>query len=160
MNRYRGAVLSGGVLGLVAGSYSYLRFVSSGTNADPEWALLAPASGVASAVLGITLWWWLLDRPNRWTVRRGVIAGTLTATLSHPLTWYLLMVVTWARGERTSLGEPTLTPLEAIPASAVFSVFSLLVAGFETLVIGGLCGALIVSFHRYTSSARIRQRSS
>ena len=151
MNQYRGTVLAGGVLGLAAGLYAYLRFVSAGTNADPSWALLAPASGVASAVLGVTLWWMLVARSDRWTVRRGVIAGTLTAVLAHPLTWYLLMVVTWARGGRTSLGEPTLTPIEAIPASAVYGAFSLLVAGIETLAIGGLCGALIVVFQRRTS---------
>jgi hypothetical protein len=106
---------------------------------------------VASAVLGTAFWWWLVDRTGPWTVGRGAAAGTLTALLAHPLTWYLVMVVTWARGGRTSLGEPTLNPIEAIPASAVYGVFSSFVVGIETLLIGGVCGAFIVVFHRRTS---------
>ncbi|MFC7205215.1 hypothetical protein ACFQJC_17025 [Haloferax namakaokahaiae] len=151
MNKYQRPVLAGGILGIVAGVYSYLRFISSGVNTDPGWVLLVPASGVSSAILGIVLWWWLVDRPDQWTVSRGVISGALTAVLAHPLTWYLLMVINWVRGERTSLGERTLDPLQAIAASAVYSVGSLLVAGTETFLIGGLCGVFIVYMYRRIS---------
>jgi hypothetical protein len=71
------------------------------------------------------------------------VAGALTGLLSHPLAWYLAIVYHYANGAQSSLGEPTLNPVEGLGGSLLFSLGSWLLVGWITVPVGALAGWLL-----------------
>lgn len=110
---------------------------------DTDWQGMPIAAALAAGLLGALCWRLLVGAATTRLLQRGAIAGALTGALAHPLTWYLLILYFYATGAQSSLGEPTLNPIEGVPGSLVLSLGSLLVVGWLTVPLGALCGALL-----------------
>jgi hypothetical protein len=120
-----------------------------------EFYLAAP---IAAALLGPCLWWWVIIRPDRLSVRRGIGVGALSACLAHPLAWYIALVLAFFMGERTLggvTGGVTVTnPAQDLGASLILAGFSLLYVGWITTLLGGAAGGGIALLQSVSGSAR------
>ena len=111
------------------------------------WGILVPCAVIAT--LGLTLgglWWGTAAMPRR---RTGFGVGIAVGLLVHPVLWYLALVAAFFGGERTSLGDPTLTPVEALGGAWVYAAFSLLVTGWLSCSISAaICGVGLALYAR------------
>jgi len=107
------------------------------TAQPPVLEPLGPEHGAAvgAFVAGTAAWRWIAQLKFRWS---GAVAGAVTGVAAHPLAWYAFMV--GLSGARSSLSEPTVNPLEAVPGALVFSVMSCFIAGWLTVPVGGALG--------------------
>ena len=146
LSRANWAILTGLVNG-AAGAVVAWSVVASAEGAG--WEVVVPAAGLAVGVL--TAWgcWWLLGRSWRRPWLAGLLLGIVVAVLAHPLTWYLVLVGSWLTGQRGSLGDPTIGPVQAIGMSFLYSLFSILIAGPLPVTVSVLiCVASIWLRHR------------
>lgn len=105
--------------------------------------LVVPPAVAAAVLLGGSLWWLLVERPRRWTDRRGVAVGSFVGLLAHPLAWFLYATV----GPLFLPGGWS-EPGVLVESTMVFAVLSLLFAGGLTLVAGAVCGVLVMRVRR------------
>lgn len=105
------------------------------------WRTLVPIAAASAFVVGGAAWWQLPPRKRSPAIGAGV--GALVGVVSHPVAWYGLELASWLAGERDSLGQPTLGPAAAVPASLTFSLLSLAFVGWLTVPAGALVGALL-----------------
>ncbi|NUQ37820.1 MAG: hypothetical protein HUU23_08500 [Caldilineales bacterium] len=156
-SRRRWTLLAAGAAAAGACLFVLILFSVSGRRAlDAESWAMAAAATVASFVVGGLCWRLLILRPRQTDLWRGVIAGGLTGLLTHPPTWYLLSLIYFFTGARSSLGERTLHPLEAIPGSLILAAGSLLIVGWLSVPLGMAGGALFLLFYR----RQLRRQSS
>lgn len=109
---------------------------------------MAVAAALASFVVGGLCWRLLIARPGQTALWRGLVMGGLTGLLAHPLAWYLLSLIFYAGGVRSSLDEPTLNPLEAIPGSLILAAGSILIVGWLTVPLGMVAGVGFLLLYR------------
>lgn len=117
-------------------------------DAAEDWQALTFAAPAAAFLLGVALWRLLVLHYTGRLWLRGAIAGGLTGLLAHPLAWYLASLYFFFSGASSSLGEPALNPLEAIPASLLYALLSLLAAGWITVPLGALVGLALAGFQK------------
>jgi hypothetical protein len=110
------------------------------------------AAPLAALVLTPLLWWYFIIRKDQLTLRRGVCIGFVGSVLAHPLAWLFAMILATCTGSRAILSvgitNPFLNPLAALLSSLFLSVFSLLMVGWITMVMGGLAGGIIAALQR------------
>ncbi len=139
------SLLSGLWLGLAGALCGLLLFFhAEGTG----WQLMILVSGLASLAVGTFLWWSLVHRHDRNTVRMGAVAGALTGLLAHPVAWYFSIVATYVSGVRSSLGDEPLDPLTGLWGALVLSLASWILVGWLTAIVGGCVGAFIAATRR------------
>jgi hypothetical protein len=109
----------------------------------PSFTVFYVAAPLASALLGVCLWWWAIIKPGRLSVRRGIGVGVLGATLAHPLAWYLALVLGYLTGETAVAGVLVNNPLLDIPGALILAPFSLLWVGWITALVGGIAGGVV-----------------
>lgn len=127
----------------IAGAVSAASMVWNSGGAG--WRGMIAAAGTAAALTGGILWRWLvLSRPVV-TRRRAVLVGGLAGLVAHPVAWYLMIVALYVTGARGSLGDRTLTPLEGLWGSLVYSAWSLFLFGWITIPVGAFVGFLLVA---------------
>lgn len=107
------------------------------------WQFYATAA-FSGLLLGPSLWWRFIIKPCQLTVKRGVWVGILGSILAHPLTWFLLTLL--------SLFIEGFTP-ENIASKLAWGFFflpliSLITVGWLTTLIGGLAGAIVANLQR------------
>lgn len=114
------------------------------------WEKMIYASALAAFLTGTLVWWILVDRSGSTSIWKGALAGGLTGLLAHPLAWYVGIILNYFSGTKSSLGDEPMNPLTGLWGALVFSLFSWLVVGWLTVLVGGLVGTLI-AFARRTS---------
>lgn len=132
-----------GLAGIAIGGYVSLTAIGEG------YELLPLFAGLAAFLTGAISWWLLLERPAKYTLLRGGLAGTLAGLISHYLCWYLLIlfrnICYWGWGGCTSsLGEPPVDPLNGLWGAAVLTLGSLLFFGWLTVPLGAVFGGMLV----------------
>ena len=80
------AALSGGC-GLVLGSLIFSDAAGAG------WGAMALSAGAGAALTQGMLWWWFMERPRRYRIRRGTLVGALSGLLAHYPCWYFVILV-------------------------------------------------------------------
>jgi len=112
------------------------------------WWKVIPISGLASALVAAFFWKRLvLAKPSPTTFRRLWVGG-LVGLVSHPVTWYFLLLGFYLTGARDSFGHRTLNPLVAIPASLTYSFWSLALYGWAAIPFGMAVGLALGIFSR------------
>lgn len=156
MSTYRLMFLTGsttmGILCAAVGALTALLVVSSATGAGYEWFLVAAPA--AAFVTGTLLWWLCMVRKHRFGTVRGVLTGAIAGVIGHYVCWYFIFAAFFAcnvitGGCTDSLGQAPINLFYAIPAAAVYSVFSLIFYGWLTVPAGGLMGGLLAMAHRH-----------
>jgi len=144
--------LLGGVIGGIIGYGIYRSAVGGGYEVLPVYA------GIAAFVCSSGFWWLILDRPQKYTVRRGTVAGALAGALAHYLCWYLIILgmnaCYWiTRGCTSTLGEAPVDPFLGLAAAFTYSLFSLIFYGWLTIPTGAVtAGILAAAFRKYKTS--------
>jgi hypothetical protein len=121
------------------------------TAAGEGWAMLVPCASVATFSLTLGGLWW--GAPRRPRIRTAMAIGLAVGVLAHPLMWYLVMLVAYLTGARGSLGEPVLTPVEALAAMWFYAALSLVLTGWLSCPISAaVCGLGLAAYTRRGSS--------
>lgn len=120
-----------------------------GTTSDLDVWDIALSAAIACFLVTLLLWWLLIVRKQRLQAWRGVLTGGLVGLLGLPMTWYILALYFYATGAQSSLGQPTLNPLEAIFGSLILGLASVYVVGWMTIPLGMLGGWLFFLLYRW-----------
>lgn len=127
-----------------------IRLMYFGGEWQSWWAMLPPDykpfplfAGVTSAVLGPTLWWWIIIKPGRLSVRRGILVGALVGIVAHPVVWYEAFVSAHFTGQQTVISFQVTNPLEDLVTAMFLATFSVIFVGWLTALIGGVFGGVI-----------------
>jgi hypothetical protein len=104
------------------------------------YGLLVPCATVATLSLSLAGLWW--GTRHRLRLRTGLGIGLAVGLLVHPLMWYLALLAAFLSGTRSSLGDLSMTPLEALSAVWLYAALSLFFTGWITGPISAaICGA-------------------
>lgn len=141
-HRLRLSSLTGSIAALAAWGCITVLF----WNNSADWAIFKVASVVAAFLTGFGLWYLLLTRHPRPTVKAGALTGGLIGLLAHPLAWYLTILIGYVSGQTDSLGQPTANPLEGIPMALFYGLMGCLFYGWLTASLGALGGGFIAYF--------------
>jgi hypothetical protein len=112
------------------------------------YELLPFCAGIAAFLVASLCWRLLLRRrpaPSFWA---GCLTGLVIVLLTHPLTWYFAILVNWFFALFTAPSVEALNPLTAVPASLIFSAWSLFLTGWLNLPAGALAGGLLAVWQR------------
>lgn len=103
------------------------------------------AAALASLLIGLLFWWLFIIGPGQFSRVRGVLVGSLSSLVAHPLTWFLAVVVAPHRGMNSFLNLVlTQTLMEELQAIPTLSIYSLVLVGWLTALIGGVVGGILV----------------
>lgn len=110
-------------------------------------------AGTSSLFVGTFLWWLLVSRKSKFTIKRGLATGLLIAPVSHYFTFYIYILFAnvsyWLLGiGRDAVSEPPGDPLNGIWGALGLTLWSLLFFGWMTVPAGGLIGAVYGWFLR------------
>lgn len=114
-----------------------------GATIRPDYRVLLLAASLASAAIGPALWWWMIIKPGRLSVRRGICVGALAGSIAHPIVWYVALVLAFLTGQPTVAGILVTNPLQDLLSAIVLALVSLLFVGWLTALIGGAVGGVI-----------------
>ncbi len=147
------AALAGWAAALLALTFvSILPALDGIAGSRPDIVVFSLAAALSSLLIGPLFWWLFLIRPHRFTLRRGILVGSCGSLVAHPLTWLLAMVIGSLSGLNTLLGQPL---RELVPAmkdpnligevlvSLFLSIYSLILVGWLTALVGGIVGGLL-----------------
>jgi hypothetical protein len=138
--------LTMGVLCALIGTCTALAIHWIGTGNSYQWFLVAAPA--AAFLTGAVLWWLLLARKGLYGTARGALTGAAAGALAHWVCWMFILIgsnVCFALtgGCTGTLGDAPMGLLEAVPATLLFSGFSLLFFGWFTIPAGALIGGLL-----------------
>jgi hypothetical protein len=108
----------------------------------PDYKPLPFIACLSSAALGPAFWWWIIVKPGRLSVRRGIFTGALVGTITHPVVWYAAFVLAFFTGHSTAVVLVT-NPLVDLVTAIGMAAYSLVIAGWLTALIGGAVGGVI-----------------
>jgi hypothetical protein len=141
-HRLKWSSLTGGTAALVAWGCNTVIFWDN----NSDWVVFKVASVLAAFLTGFGLWYLLLTRRPRPTIKAGVVTGGLIGLLAHPLAWYLSILIGYFSGQTDSLGQSTANPLEGIPMALFYGLIGCLFYGWLTALLGALAGGVIAYF--------------
>jgi hypothetical protein len=135
-----------GVLCALVGTLTAVAIYWIGTGDGYQWFLVAAPA--ASFLTGAFLWWLLLARKGLYGTARGALTGAAAGAVAHWVCWMFILIGSnlcnaLTGGCTGSLGDAPMGLLEAIPATLLFSGFSLLFFGWITVPAGALIGGLL-----------------
>jgi hypothetical protein len=110
----------------------------------PDFTTFPLIASLASALLGPALWWRMIIKPGRLSVRRGIAVGALAGIIAHPIVWYAALALAYLTGRPTVATTILVTnPLQDLLSAIVLAIFSVLFVGWLTALIGGVVGGVI-----------------
>lgn len=135
------AALTFGLTGALSAAGSFLY----GGSLDVEATGQAALAGACAALTGSLCWRWIaLNGGNSPSRARGVWVGALVGLLAHLPYWYSLILVNWAFGEPSVLGD-AIDPVTGLWAAPVYSLMSWLMAGWITVPVGAATGLFLAT---------------
>ena len=140
-----------GIAGLAFSLAAFIFSLLLLSGVGEDWYTMLYAAPLAAFLSGFFGWGILVIVSKRVTLWKGVGAGALIGLIAHPLTWYFAILFFYFSGARSSLGEPTLNPVEGLWASLLYSLLSWLFVGWLTVPIGAAIGGILA----YIQSKRI-----
>lgn len=113
-----------------------------GSAQDPRALPLYLGASLAALLSGLFFWWLLILRPKRITPGRGAWVGVVGSLVAHPLAWLFALGGPLLIGGTTSWDlPPTPSLLDLLFYTGGYSLYSLILTGWLTALIGGLAGA-------------------
>jgi hypothetical protein len=137
MNHRRFAIL--GTLFVVGICAAFLAFIAafliiSLFQPDGDWRRpFSFCAALSALLLGPYLWWYLIIKPRRLTVKRGIRVGVLGGFLAYPLAWFLAVLP----------GIQTMHFEYYLEMAISSSLASMLLVGWLTALLGGGAGAVV-----------------
>lgn len=140
------AFIQSGMMGITCGLFgAFMGFAITVESEGEGFEMFWMCSGLASLLMGTFLWWLCVGRRDVPRVRRGALAGGLSAIGAHYLTFYFLIlwqnILYWTKGTTSSLGEAPIDPIQGLWGAVTFTVFSYFIVGWFTIPFGATMGA-------------------
>jgi hypothetical protein len=116
-----------------------------GSAEDPRLVPLYLGAALAALLAGLFFWWLFVLRPRRLTFDRGAWAGVVSSLVVHPLAWLFALGVPVLTGGTTPWGlPPAPSVLTVLMYAGGFALYSLILTGWFTALVGGLAGAGVI----------------
>lgn len=121
-----------------------------------DYLVMAIAAPFSAAFIGTVSWTIFTSFGKRINIWKGIVTGILAGSVSHYLTWYASIIVLYLQKSVSSLGEPTVGPIDGIWASLIMTFFSLAVIGWITIPLGAAIGGLFAAFSKRFLSEQLK----
>lgn len=109
------------------------------------------AAAVSAGIAGAVVWWLIIERPSKPTVRRGALFGSLTVLLAHALIYLVAgllgLPIIGDRPVVLPISGPVPSPAELseiLYQAASVASFTLFFGGIITIPLGIVAGLLLV----------------
>ncbi|GHO63964.1 hypothetical protein KSC_028560 [Ktedonobacter sp. SOSP1-52] len=113
----------------------------------PLASFLFIQAALAALLAGGTLWWLVIVRPRRATVKRGFLIGIVGSALAQPL-MFLIAALIAAFPWPTWIGDHLLRPGTSGPIIIALVIWDLIFTGWIALPMGGATGVLLIYLQR------------
>lgn len=133
------------VIVLAADGATALVFHTTAQGFNSDFSLLYLAAPAAALLIGIPAWFRFIVKPNRMTIKRGLLVGILSSIAAHPIMWMLFWIPT------LFMLQALTPPLFSFPLLEI--IFSLIYGGWATTSIGALTGVLLIVLQRTLTRA-------
>jgi hypothetical protein len=134
-----------GLYNLPVGLLTIIIYLSNGNSDDSGFWIFEFSIAIASFLAPALLWYVIIERKKRLSIKRGIVVGVLSTVLSHFFNWYFFLLIGYVSfmivgPEGTFSGNDPINPLFAIIAALTYSTVSLFLFGILHLPIRGLIG--------------------
>jgi ABC-type phosphate transport system permease subunit len=113
------------------------------------WIFIVTASFSAPAFL----WYLIIERKKRLSIKRGIVVGVLGAVLSHYFGWFFILYI------GPALDGEIINPLFSMKAALTGSTVSLLLFGLLHLPLGALIGRYYANYVKETKHKTLLKKA-
>ena len=143
-----------GLFCLPAGLIAIAMIFSNNNDYDPGWWRFQFSIAAASILVPAFLWYLIIERKKRFSMKRGIVIGVLGAVLSHYFSWFFFLYIGPALLDGTDVN-----PLFSMKAALTYSTVSLLLFGLLHLPLGGLIGGCYANYVKETKHKTLLKRA-
>ena len=143
-----------GLFFLPVGLLSIVMNVINYNNYDSSWWRFQFSIAAASILVPAFLWYLIIERKKRFSMKRGIVVGVLGAVLSHYFSWFFFLYIGPALLDGTDVN-----PLFSMKAALTYSTVSLLLFGLLHLPLGGLIGGCYANYVKETKHKTLLKRA-
>lgn len=137
-----------------SGLISAVFILSTGQKGDHMWWFLIIGASAAAFLLSYIFWGFFILKKEISSYIRGIVVGMWIAMISHPVMWYLFLLFGYVFQIKGSMGGDPMNPWQGLWAALVYSVPSLLLAGWLTIPLGAGTGAFLIWYERRFQRAK------
>ena len=143
-----------GLFCLPVGLLAIVMNVINYNNYDSSWWRFQFSIAAASILVPAFLWYLIIERKKRFSMKRGIVVGVLGAVLSHYFSWFFFLYIGPAL-----LDGKDVNPLFSMKAALTYSTVSLLLFGLLHLPLGGLIGGCYANYVKETKHKTLLKRA-
>jgi len=143
-----------GLFCLPAGLIAIAMIFGNNNDYDPGWWRFQFSIAAASILVPAFLWYLIIERKKRFSMKRGIVVGVLGAVLSHYFSWFFFLYIGPALLDGTDVN-----PLFSMKAALTYSTVSLLLFGLLHLPLGGLIGGCYANYVKETKHKTLLKRA-
>ena len=143
-----------GLFCLPVGLLAIVMNVINYNNYDSSWWRFQFSIAAASILVPAFLWYLIIERKKRFSMKRGIVVGVLGAVLSHYFSWFFFLYIGPAL-----LDGKDVNPLFSMKAALTYSTVSLLLFGLLHLPLGGLIGGCYANYVKETKHKTLLKKA-
>ena len=143
-----------GLFCLPAGLIAIAMIFSNNNDYDPGWWRFQFSIVAASILIPAFLWYLIIERKKRFSMKRGIVVGVLSVVLSHYFSWFFFLYIGPALLDGTDVN-----PLFSMKAALTYSTVSLLLFGLLHLPLGGLIGGCYANYVKETKHKTLLKKA-
>ena len=142
-----------GLFCLPVGLLAIVMNVINYNNYDSSWWRFQFSIAAASILVPAFLWYLIIERKKRLSIKRGIVVGVLGAVLSHYFSWFFILYI------GPALDGEIINPLFSMKAALTGSTVSLLLFGLLHLPLGGLIGGCYANYVKETKHKTLLKKA-
>ena len=149
-----------GLFCLPVGLLAIAMIFSNNNNYDSSWWRFQFSIAAASILVPAFLWYLIIERKKRFSMKRGIVVGVLGAVLSHYFSWFFFLYISPLLEQKPEILDGGVDPLLfSMKASLTYSTVSLLLFGLLHLPVGGLIGGSYANYIKKTKQKTLLKRA-
>ena len=149
-----------GLFCLPAGLIAIAMIFGNNNDYDPGWWRFQFSIVAASILIPAFLWYLIIERKKRFSMKRGIVVGVLSVFLSHYFSWFFWLYIGPLLEQRPEILDGGVDPLLfSMKASLTYSTVSLLLFGLLHLPLGGLIGGSYANYIKKTKQKTLLKRA-
>ena len=149
-----------GLFCLPVGLLAIAMIFSNNNNYDSSWWRFQFSIAAASILVPAFLWYLIIERKKRFSMKRGIVVGVLSVVLSHYFSWFFFMYIGSLFEQRSEILDGGVDPLLfSMKASLTYSTVSLLLFGLLHLPLGALIGRYYANYVKETKHKTLLKRA-